>query len=108
MGNNLDSFKICFIHSINMLIDAGAHETIEEIERQCENGVIYDYLMQKYAGTFGGQYLDENKHMYQKQVNEYMQEITVDMKYNARRKYGISNPESGLLMLVNFVVDYHT
>lgn len=103
---NMESYKKIFIYCVNMLIDEGIHETIEEIERQCRKGVIYDYLMTKYADKTGGDMLAQNKHLYQHDVNAYMAN-TVDMRYRAQRSYGISNPESGLLMLVNFVVDNH-
>lgn len=103
----MEGYKKFFIYCINMLIDEDVHEPIEEIERQCQNGMIYDYLMVKYANKYGGKILAENKQIYQKDVNAYMEQI-VDMRYGAERKFGISNPESGLLMLVNYVVDYHT
>lgn len=94
-GMNL--FMLEIIH----LISNGKKETIEDIERNIENNKLIEYIYEKYKDEFcikfdGSLYDNE-------ELNRWFYDFSGIIKGNEDRKYGVINPDDGLLIILALI-----
>ena len=85
------------------LISIGKAETIEDIEKNLDNGTLIEYIFNKYRDEFF--VLFDNKTYDNKELNLYFHNYSGYIQGNESRKYGIMNEADGLLLILALISD---
>ena len=92
-------FQLTICH----LISAGYKETIEDVETHIINEDLVQYIAEKYqASIFDAQIGEEE---FAKPLNKYFSDYIGYIQGNEDRKYGIVNPDDGLILIIALISD---
>lgn len=101
-NNNLKGVGIFSLEIIH-LISMGIKEEIEEIERHFESKDLVEYLSNKYDDEF---FVKFDNSIYDNNIiNKYFYNYVGYIEGQERRKYGIMNPDDGLLLILALITD---
>jgi hypothetical protein len=100
MSSLTTGFVSVFLYEVNVLVDKGYTETLDEVNKQMQNKNIVDFLIGKYGSEidfslFTGQRKQE--------IDELFHDFSIAHEGNERRKWGIEN--NGLCLLVSWTAE---
>ena len=101
-NNNLKGIGLFSLEIIH-LISLGIKEKIEEIENHFERKDLVEYLSNKYDDEFFVKF--DNSIYNNNIINKYFYNYSGYIEGQERRKYGIMNPDDGLLLILALITD---
>ena len=92
-----------FMIGLVELVGSGVKESITTIEKHIDDNDIVEFLSQKYDDILSIKF--DNSIYDNKAINKYFSNYSGVVDGNESRKFGVSNEEDGVLLLIALIAD---